>query len=81
MREMGLECLIKILKCLVVWYDELHMGKSGELSTNGTEINDDSLSTTNLTTNPSFGDFNQLLHVKQQKGYIENGIEMFGFFN
>ena len=27
MRELGLDCLVKVLQCLVEWYEELHIGK------------------------------------------------------
>lgn len=76
MRELGLECLIKVLKCLVVWYDELHIGKSGELSTNGMDLTED---LSNNLNGSSFGDVNQFLQVKQQKELIESGIELFVF--
>lgn len=93
MREMGLECLVKLLQCLSVWYEELHVGKSGELSTGGganaNDIDDlngfgamlmNGLSINGSSFNSSSGfdtmSANQLVHLKQQKGIIEHGIEL-----
>ena len=27
MRELALDCLVKVLKCLVAWYEEMDLGK------------------------------------------------------
>lgn len=90
MREMGLECLVKLLQCLSVWYEELHTGKSGDLSTNGND-NDEingygttfvgngfnfNSSLINSNTCLDTMSANQLVHLKQQKGIIEHGIEL-----
>ncbi|KAI1715915.1 sec7 domain-containing protein [Ditylenchus destructor] len=73
MRELGLDCLIQVLQCLVEWYEELHIGKTGELSTSGnaTDTEDGPLNGLDSAV------VNKLMHAKHQKEIIENGIDLF----
>lgn len=71
MRELGLECLVKMLQCMVSWYDEVHLGKSGEPSTGD---NEDAGSTSDSLQMSALQQYEQ---VKQQKGIIEHGIDLF----
>lgn len=72
---MGLECLIKLLRCLSVWYEELQIGKTGDLSTGMNNGYDGQDETANGYAS-SDSSVNQLMHLKQQKGIIEHGIEL-----
>ena len=70
MRELGLECLVKILKCLVTFYDEVNFAKHGDLSTRGDESEDN-------PENLNGSGAAQFEQLKQQKSIIEHGIDLF----
>ena len=74
MREMGLECLVKILQCLVVWYEELH---SADLQTNEPDDSSNIGGSINGTQAFDAASVNQLAHIKSQKSIIESGIYLF----
>ena len=73
MRELGLECLVKVLQCMATWYEEVAWGKSGDLSAGDLE---DSGSAHGSTAD-SVSTFQQYEQVKQQKGIIEHGIDLY----
>lgn len=71
MKELGLECLVKILRCLVTFYDEVNYAKSGELSIRGDDLEDSS------ETNINGSGIAQFEELKQKKSIIEHGIDLF----
>ncbi|KAF7638012.1 SEC7 domain-containing protein [Meloidogyne graminicola] len=70
MRELALKCLVKALKCLVVWYEEMEIGKEVSIQC-PTEEQQQNLQLS------SDGSTTQIVQVKQQKSLIESGIDLF----
>lgn len=70
MREMALECLLKVLRSLVRWHSDIQVS--------GTKSIDVSFTVENGVSDDSQIDStNQIAHVKQKKGFIESGVELF----
>jgi len=85
MRELALECLVKVLQCIVFWYEELQhvteqQGTSkGSIEPSSSDFHLDQHSDTGSVMNGSGGGnfHDQLVQVKKQKGMIEQGIYLF----
>ncbi|KAL7074646.1 hypothetical protein ACQ4LE_005574 [Meloidogyne hapla] len=73
MRELALKCLVKALKCLVAWYEDMEIGKEVSIQY-PTEEQQQPLQ---LSSEGSAADVNQIVQVKQQKSLIESGIDLF----
>uniref|UniRef100_A0A915M0C0 SEC7 domain-containing protein n=1 Tax=Meloidogyne javanica TaxID=6303 RepID=A0A915M0C0_MELJA len=71
MRELALKCLVKALKCLVAWYEDMEIGKEVSIQYPAEEQQQP------LSTEGSAADVNQIVQVKQQKSLIESGIDLF----
>uniref|UniRef100_A0A7E4WE95 SEC7 domain-containing protein n=1 Tax=Panagrellus redivivus TaxID=6233 RepID=A0A7E4WE95_PANRE len=65
MRELGLECFVKVLQSLVTFYDEVNETKGKDNSIRGDDTDEAMTNGSNYE------------HLKQQKGKIESGIELF----
>uniref|UniRef100_A0A183C0R6 SEC7 domain-containing protein n=1 Tax=Globodera pallida TaxID=36090 RepID=A0A183C0R6_GLOPA len=72
MRELALDCLVKVLQCLVFWYEEMNLGK--DQSIHG---GDETANTAFASNNCSGSDVNLTAQAKQQKGIVESGIDLF----
>ncbi|KAL3103638.1 hypothetical protein niasHS_000274 [Heterodera schachtii] len=72
MRELALDCLVKVLQCLVYWYEEMNLGK--EQSIHG---GDETANAAPSACNGNGSDVNLTAQAKQQKGIVESGIELF----
>uniref|UniRef100_A0A914L7K4 SEC7 domain-containing protein n=2 Tax=Meloidogyne TaxID=189290 RepID=A0A914L7K4_MELIC len=73
MRELALKCLVKALKCLVAWYEDMEIGKEVSIQYPAEEQQQP----LQLSTEGSAADVNQIVQVKQQKSLIESGIDLF----
>uniref|UniRef100_A0A914LSY1 SEC7 domain-containing protein n=1 Tax=Meloidogyne incognita TaxID=6306 RepID=A0A914LSY1_MELIC len=73
MRELALKCLVKALKCLVAWYEDMEIGKEVSIQYPAEEQQQP----LQLSTEGSVADVNQIVQVKQQKSLIESGIDLF----
>uniref|UniRef100_A0A915M4D6 SEC7 domain-containing protein n=1 Tax=Meloidogyne javanica TaxID=6303 RepID=A0A915M4D6_MELJA len=73
MRELALKCLVKALKCLVAWYEDMEIGKEVSIQYPAEEQQQP----LQLSTEGSAADVNQIVQVKQQKSLIEYGIDLF----
>uniref|UniRef100_A0A915MJ01 SEC7 domain-containing protein n=1 Tax=Meloidogyne javanica TaxID=6303 RepID=A0A915MJ01_MELJA len=73
MRELALKCLVKALKCLVAWYEDMEIGKEVSIQYPAEEQQQP----LQLSTEGSAVDVNQIVQVKQQKSLIESGIDLF----
>lgn len=62
MRELALDCLVKALKCLVVWYEEMDMGKD-VITHNGIEPQTQITHGNSITPTISESDANQIIQV------------------
>lgn len=75
LRELSLSCLVKVLSCLVGWYESMQRGEE-EASTSrelglSAENGDES-----LTGSSSTALLQQFEQRKQQKSIIEHGIDL-----
>lgn len=74
MREIALDCLVNILMCLLISYEELSLGKPFDTASNrGEDTEDPSKPVGNGSSSELI---NQFMQVKQQKSIIENGIDL-----
>ncbi|CAK5088909.1 unnamed protein product [Meloidogyne enterolobii] len=73
MRELALKCLVKALKCLVAWYEDMEIGKEVSIQYPAEEQQQP----LQLFSEGNAADVNQIVQVKQQKSLIESGIDLF----
>jgi hypothetical protein len=73
MREMALDCMVKVLECLVDWYEDVTMTQTtSNRADSGICV--DNEESRNSTSHLEL--INQFVQVKQQKSIIESGIDL-----
>lgn len=75
MRELALDCMVKILTSLLISYEELTNGKSFDTASMRGDDNDTARSVGNNSSS-NLELINQFVQVKQQKSIVENGIDL-----
>lgn len=77
MREIALDCLVKILTSLLVSYEELYTGRTSDTASNRGDVaeNDESKMAGNSSSS-NLDLINQFVQIKQQKSIIEYGIDL-----
>jgi hypothetical protein len=75
MREIALDCLVKILTSLLVSYEELIGRASDTISTKG-DVSESDESRPGNSSSSNLEIINQFVQIKQQKSILENGIDL-----
>lgn len=77
MREVALDCMVKVLTSLLISYEELTTGKSFDtISIRGDTSETDTARSIGNNSSSNLELINQFIQVKQQKSIVENGIDL-----
>jgi hypothetical protein len=76
MREIALDCLVKILTSLLVSYEELSTARPFDTASSRGDFTENEDTRQGNSSSSNLELINQFVQIKQQKSIIENGIDL-----